>query len=146
MRDATKVPPRKTCAKTVIASTTQATNHARRCPRRMPRAIMIIAIPATAVNAAADCATPSGKNRLDVVESTAQWRCRGDDDVDQTVEEKQSARPASNGSLAALLLQSFDGDREGVAGRPRSDRRRRAPMGPVARRCVAMRLFEQPFS
>ena len=45
----------------VIASAPTAKNHARRWPRRSPRAIMIMPMPATAVIAAADCATPRGR-------------------------------------------------------------------------------------
>ena len=93
MREATKVPPRRTWAKTVMESTTQATNHARRCPRRMPRAIMIIAMPATAVKRGRRLGDAEGEDRLDLVETTAQRRCRGDDDVDESVEEQAVRSP-----------------------------------------------------
>ena len=108
MKDATKVPPRRTWAKTVMASTTHGDE---------PRA----ALPAPDAAGHHDhrdagdrgegggrLGDAEGKDRLDVVEATAQRRRRGDDDVDQAVEEQQSAGPTSNRSLSALLLQAFE--------------------------------------
>jgi hypothetical protein len=60
IRSDTIVPPRNACATTVIASRVTARNHERRCPRRIPRASMIMAMPATAVTAAAEVTTASG--------------------------------------------------------------------------------------
>ena len=82
---------------------------------------MIIAMPATAVNTAADCATPMGR-----IDCTACRRLRsggddGDDDVDESVEEEQSAGPAADRALSSLLAQPFDRHGEGIARRPRPD-------------------------
>ena len=67
-RDDAMPPPRARCAMTVKASAPTAKNHERRCPRRIPRAVMIMPMPAAAVKAAADWATPRG--------STVSTRCR----------------------------------------------------------------------
>ena len=115
------VPPRARCATTVNDSAPTAKNQERRCPRRMPRAVMIMPMPAAAVNAAADWATPRGKHAEHEVESMTQWRRRGNGDVDHAVEEQQAARPTTNRPLATLRAKSFDVDREGVVVRPRTN-------------------------
>ena len=86
------LPPRARWATTVKASAPTARNQARRWPRRTPRAIMIMAMPATAVSAAADWATPRGRT-----ESTACRRLRsGGDAVTATL-----IRPSSRSSPLA---------------------------------------------
>jgi hypothetical protein len=86
-----------------------------------------------------------GEHRLDFVETTAQGRRRRDDDVNQTFEEDQTARPATYRSLPPLLFQSLHGNGEGVAGRPRTNRRRRAG-GRGLHVGVRNNLFEEPFA